>query len=80
MKLASEPLRFARFELRPDERRLLMDGEPVSLWGEMDLDDADMLLGFDFISGHHIYVANSQGLLHITPDIVNLASSRECKE
>ncbi len=27
----SEPLRFGRFELRPDERRLLMDGEPVSL-------------------------------------------------
>lgn len=27
----SEPLRFGRFELRPGERRLLMDGEPVSL-------------------------------------------------
>jgi TolB-like protein/DNA-binding winged helix-turn-helix (wHTH) protein len=27
----SDPLRFGRFELRPDERHLLMDGEPVSL-------------------------------------------------
>jgi len=34
--------------------------------GDFDLDDADMLLGVDFILAHHIYVANSQGLVYLT--------------
>src|SRR6187551_2324656 len=30
---AAAPLRFGRFELQPDERRLLMDGTPAALGG-----------------------------------------------
>ena len=30
---AAAPLRFGRFELQPDERRLLMDGAPAALGG-----------------------------------------------
>jgi tetratricopeptide (TPR) repeat protein/predicted aspartyl protease len=35
-------------------------------FGDMGLDDTDMLIGSDFFLSHHIYVANSQGKLYFT--------------
>ena len=34
--------------------------------GEMELDDADMLIGADFLLAHRVYVANSQGIVYFT--------------
>ena len=47
-------------------------------FGEMQLEDADMLLGVDFFLSHHIYVANAQHKLYFTYNggpIFNLSSA-----
>jgi tetratricopeptide (TPR) repeat protein len=46
--------------------------------GELDLRDADMLLGADFFLSHHVYVANNQRKIYFTYNggpVFNLASS-----
>jgi tetratricopeptide (TPR) repeat protein len=47
--------------------------------GDMDLPDADMLIGADFFLSHHIYVANSQDKLYFSYNggpVFNLAAQR----
>jgi tetratricopeptide (TPR) repeat protein len=47
--------------------------------GDIDLDDADMLIGADFFLSHHVYVANSQQKLYFTYNggaVFNLATAK----
>jgi tetratricopeptide (TPR) repeat protein/predicted aspartyl protease len=47
--------------------------------GEMDLGDADMLIGADFFLSHHVYVANSQDKLYFSYNggpVFNLATQQ----
>jgi tetratricopeptide (TPR) repeat protein len=52
---------FASFKIGDEEIR----NTPL-LFGSIDLEDADMLIGTDFFLSHHIYVANSQHKLYFT--------------
>src|SRR5260221_6173937 len=47
--------------------------------GDVDLEDADMLIGADFFLSHHIYVSNSQQKLYFTYNggpVFNLSTAR----